>query len=58
MRDGPINGGWVEAHVRHRSGPVLQPGDIVTVDTLSSLRRAAARALIEAAGAGLRVLPP
>jgi transposase len=56
--DGPINGDWFEAYVRHVLAPTLRPGDIVIMDNLSSHRRAAARDIIEAAGARLRFLPP
>jgi transposase len=56
--DGPINGDWFEAYVRHVLAPTLRPGDIVIMDNLSSHKRAAARQLIEAAGAELRFLPP
>ncbi len=56
--DGPINGDWFEAYVRHMLAPALRPGDIVVMDNLSSHKRVAARELIEAAGAELRFLPP
>jgi transposase len=56
--DGPINGDWFEAYVRHVLAPTLRPGDVVIMDNLSSHKRAAARRLIEAAGAELRFLPP
>jgi transposase len=56
--DGPINGDWFEAYVRHVLAPTLKPGDIVIMDNLSSHKRAEARELIEAAGAELRFLPP
>lgn len=56
--DGPINGDWFEAYVRHVLAPTLRPGDIVVMDNLSSHKRVAARELIEAAGAELRFLPP
>lgn len=56
--DGPINGDWFEAYVRHVLAPTLKPGDIVIMDNLSSHKRAAARKLIEAVGAELRFLPP
>lgn len=56
--DGPINGDWFEAYVRHVLAPTLRPGDIVIMDNLSSHKRVAARQLIEAAGAELRFLPP
>lgn len=38
--------------------PVLRPGDIVIMDNLSAHKNQQVRALIEAAGAGLRYLPP
>jgi transposase len=56
--DGPVNGDWFEAYVRHVLAPTLKPGDIVIMDNLSSHKRVAARQLIEAAGAQLRFLPP
>jgi transposase len=56
--DGPINGDWFEAYVAHVLAPALRPGDIVVMDNLSSHKRAAARAMIEASGAELRFLPP
>ena len=56
--DGPINGDWFEAYVRHVLAPTLTPGDIVIMDNLSSHKRAAAREIIEDAGAELRFLPP
>lgn len=56
--DGPINGDWFEAYIRHVLAPTLRPGDIVVMDNLSSHKRVAARELIEAAGANLRFLPP
>lgn len=56
--DGPINGGWFEAYVDQVIVPTLKPGDIVIMDNLSSHKRAAARVLIENAGAELVFLPP
>ncbi len=56
--DGPINGDWFEAYVRQVLVPELRRGDIVVMDNLSSHKRAAARELIEKAGATLRFLPP
>jgi transposase len=56
--DGPINGDWFEAYVRHVLAPTLRTGDIVIMDNLPSHKRAAARKLIEAAGAELRFRPP
>jgi transposase len=56
--DGPINGDWFEAYVTHILAPTLRPGDVVIMDNLSSHKRAATRAIIEARGAELRFLPP
>ena len=56
--DGPINGDWFEAYVRHVLIPTLRPGDMVIMDNLSSHKRASAREMIEAAGARLMFLPP
>jgi transposase len=58
LLDGAINGDWFEAYVAHVLAPTLRPGDIVVLDNLSSHKRAAARAVIAARGAGLRFLPP
>ena len=56
--DGPITGpmfrSWVEQHL----APVLQPGDIVVMDNLSSHKVTGVREAIEAVGAELRYLPP
>ena len=56
--DGPINGDWFEAYVDQVLVPELKPGDVVVMDNLSSHKRAAVGALIEAAGARLLFLPP
>ena len=56
--DGPINGDWFEAYVPQVLVPELRRGDIVIMDNLSSHKRASVQALIEAAGASLRFLPP
>ena len=56
--DGPINGDWFEAYVRLILIPDLKVGDIVIMDNLSSHKRPAVQAMIEAAGAKLRFLPP
>ena len=56
--DGPINGDWFEAYVRHVLIPTLRPGDVVIMDNLSSHKRASVREMIEAAGARLLFLPP
>ena len=56
--DGPINGDWFEAYVRHILIPTLRPGDVVIMDNLSSHKRASVREMIEAVGARLLFLPP
>jgi transposase len=56
--DGPINGEWFEAYVGQVLVPTLKAGDVVILDNLSSHKRPAARALIEAAGARMLFLPP
>ncbi len=56
--DGPINGDWFEAYVRHVLAPTLRPGDVVIMDNLSSHKRASVVAIIKAHGAELRFLPP
>ena len=56
--DGPMTGGWFVAYVEQVLVPTLRPGDIVILDNLAAHKNAAARAAIEAAGAGVRFLPP
>lgn len=56
--DGPINGEWFEAYVRHVLLPELRPGDVEIMDTLSSHKRPAVRELMGAVGATLMCLPP
>ena len=56
--DGPMNGEWFKAYVGQVLVPTLVPGDIVVMDNLSSHKSADVRAMIEAAGAELRYLPP
>ena len=56
--DGPINGDWFEAYVRHVLVPTLRPCDVVIMDNLSSHKGASVREMIEAAGARLVFLPP
>ena len=55
---GPINRDAFEACVERVLASELRPGDIVVMDNVSSHKRPRARALIEAAGAELRFLPP
>ena len=56
--DGPINGDWFEAYIRHVLVPELRPGDVVVMDNLSSHKRPIVQELIEAAKARLLFLPP
>lgn len=56
--DGPVNGDVFEAFVRQVLMPILQPGDVVIMDNLSSHKRACLRELLEAKRAELRYLPP
>ena len=56
--DGPINRDAFQAYVEQVLVPELQPGDVVVMDNLSSHKGPAVRHAIEAAGAGLRYLPP
>lgn len=56
--DGPINADAFEVYVEKILVPELKPGDIVVMDNLSSHKRPSIQALIEAAGAELRFLPP
>ena len=56
--DGPMNRDAFVAYVRQVLVPDLSPGDIVIMDNLSSHKAAAARNVIEAAGAKLLFLPP
>jgi len=56
--DGPINAVAFEAYVEQFLVPELKPGDIVVMDNLASHKRPQVAALIEAAGASLRYLPP
>ena len=56
--DGAINRAAFETYVERVLVPELRPGDIVIMDNLSSHKGPRTRALIEAAGARLRFLPP
>ncbi len=56
--EGPINGPLFRAWVEQHLAPVLNPGDIVVMDNLSSHKVAGVREAIEAVGAELRYLPP
>jgi len=56
--DGPINRDAFETYIAKVLIPELRPGDVVIMDNLSSHKGSAVRAMIEAAGAELRYLPP
>jgi transposase len=56
--DRPVNRTIFQAWVEHVLVPNLRNGDIVIMDNLSSHKGPRVRALIEAAGAALRYLPP
>ena len=56
--DGPINRAIFTEYVRQILVPELRPGDVVVLDNLSSHKGEEAAALIAAAGAELRFLPP
>jgi transposase len=58
LLDRPINRRTFETYVARVLVPALRPGDIVIMDNLSSHKGPAVRAMIEAAGAELRFLPP
>jgi len=56
--DGAMTGEWFIAYVRQTLAPTLRPGDIVILNNLPAHKGAAAREVIQAAGATLRFLPP
>ena len=56
--DGPINREAFETYVARVLVPELRGGDIVVMDNLSGHTGPKVRAMIEAAGASLRYLPP
>ena len=58
LLDGPMNRDAFEAYAEQVLAPTLQPGDVVILDNLPAHKSANARAVIEAAGATLRFLPP
>lgn len=49
--DGPMRSGWFLAYVEQVLVPTLLPGNIVILDNLAAHKSAAARVVIEAAGA-------
>ena len=56
--DGPMTAPWFVAYVEQILAPTLRPGDVVIMDNLPPHKSATARALIEATGARLMLLPP
>ena len=56
--DGPINGAAFLAYVEQVLAPVLEPGDIVVMDNLSSHKVTGVREAIEARDASVCYLPP
>jgi transposase len=57
LLDGPISGESFQTYVEKVLAPTLKPGDIVTMDNLSSHKRKAIRRAIRSAGARLFFLP-
>jgi transposase len=55
---GPMDGDVFAVWVREALLPGLRPGDIVVMDNLPAHKRPAVRAMIEAAGCELWLLPP
>jgi transposase len=55
---GPMDGDVFVVWVREALLPGLRPGDIVVMDNLPAHKRPAVRAMIEAAGCQLWLLPP
>jgi transposase len=56
--DGPMNALAFHAYVEQVLAPTLDPGDIVVMDNLPAHKGIAVRAMIEARGANLLLLPP
>ena len=56
--DGAMTGPWFVAYVEQILAPTLHPGDVVIMDNLPPHKSVAVRALIEATGARLALLPP
>ncbi|WP_139806467.1 IS630 family transposase [Deinococcus hopiensis] len=55
---GAVNGPSFEWYIRHLVCPILQPGQVVVMDNLSSHHRASVPTLIEAQGCRILFLPP
>jgi transposase len=56
--DCAMNGAIFVEYLRQCLAPSLKPGDIVIIDNLPAHKRDEVRAILEAAGASLRYLPP
>ncbi len=56
--DGLMNGPAFLAYVEQVLAPTLRPGDMVIMDNLPAHKVAGVRAMIEATGARMRLLPP
>ena len=56
--DGPIDNASFLAYVEQVLAPTLRPGDVVVLDNLAVHKQPEVRAVIEAAGALIRFLPP
>ena len=56
--DGPIDTPSFQAYIEQVLVPTLRPGDVVVLDNLAVHKQAAVQAVIAAAGAQLRFLPP
>jgi transposase len=56
--DGPMNRAAFETDIETQLAPVLQPGDVVIADNLSSHRSARAQACLKAQGNWMLFLPP
>jgi transposase len=54
---GPINGDWIEVYEEQVLVPTLRPGDVATMDNLSSHKRLFVKLRIEEAGATLASRP-
>lgn len=55
--DGPMNRVAFEVYIETQLAPVLQPGDVVIADNLSSHKSARAQALLRAQGSWMLFLP-
>jgi len=56
--DGPVNHEGFENYFANVLVPHLRPGDVVTMENFFSHKGDKVRAMIEAAGTTLRLLPP